>query len=159
MADLAASELITPGAITAGAGALSVAGRWALRLWAQVRRESIVAAADAAAKREAFEAAAAAAQRADNARMVEALIEQARSNAALVGELAKSNAILGGKLDHVAGKLDRLVEQREWTPVDGIEKQDLEDSQTRGAASRRARTPALGRPGYRPPRAGTHNDE
>lgn len=104
--------------ITAAGGAIAGGLRWALRLWATVRRET------------------SAAQRADNERMIDALLQQARSNAAL-----------GGKIDELTTKLDTLVAWRDRTPVEAI------TDETSGR--RRVQTPPRG---YRPPRPGDHND-
>lgn len=94
--------------IGTGGGTVVIAFlRWAVTLWATIRREELEAAK-----------ANAVAQRADGSRMVEALLAQATSNAALAGSLQQSNAILGGKLDHLSDKLDLLVDLRERTPVE-----------------------------------------
>lgn len=115
------AELVT---LVTAAGTAAAAGlRWAVRLWAAVRREAIAASKEAAAQ-----------QRADNERMIEALLAQARSNAELAG-----------KLDQLATKLDTIVEWRERTPTDFEE-----------PPSRRARTNPHG---YRPPRPGGHHDD
>lgn len=82
--------------ITAAGTAIAAGLRWALRLWATVRREAIVAQAAAAAQASA-----------DHRQMIEALIAQARGMAEL-----------GGKIESLAGRLDMLVEWRERTPVD-----------------------------------------
>jgi len=124
---------------TAAGGALVAFCRWAVRLWATVRREAIDAAKAAAARREAFEAGVAAAQRADNERMVEALLEQARSNTALAGAVV-------GKLDQLATKLDTLVDWRDRQPP-------LDEDELR---RRRARTAPNG---VRMPRPGTNHDD
>jgi hypothetical protein len=152
MAEIDVAALLTPDVIGAAGGGAAALGRWALRLWATVRREGVLAATPQAAKREAFEAAVANAARADNARMVEALVEQARSNAALTGELAKSNAILGGNLDTVSGKIDLLAEAREWTPVEGHPVEPFTDE--RPLSERRRTAPR----GYRQPARGEHDD-
>lgn len=82
--------------ITAGVGGFAGFCRWAIRLWATVRREGIVAAKEAAAH-----------QRADSERMVSALLEQ-----------VKSNAMLAGKLDQLSEKIELLVEWRDRTPIE-----------------------------------------
>lgn len=113
------AELVT---LITGAGAAIVTFvRWAVRLWAAVRREAIAAGREVSAQ-----------QRADNERMIEALLAQARSNAELAG-----------KLDQLADKLDGLWRDR---PAP-----DFEDP-----PSRRARTNPHG---YRPPRPGGHHDD
>jgi hypothetical protein len=84
MSDAAITALIgAAGAVLTAIGAFA---RWALQLWAQVRREGIVAAQAESAH-----------QREDNDRMINALLEQARSNTQLAG-----------KLELVASKLDTL---------------------------------------------------
>lgn len=82
--------------ITAAGAAVAAGLRWALRLWATVRREAIAAQAAAAAQASA-----------DHRQMIDALIAQARSMAEL-----------GGKIESLAGRLDMLVEWRERTPVE-----------------------------------------
>lgn len=134
MADISASSLITPGMITAGGSAVLVFVRWLAILWKEERqaeRAAAIVAADVqrdfqakqAAARAAFEAGIAAAARADNDKMVAALVEQARSSTALVGKLAEVSAVLGGKLDNVSDKIDEL---RERTPVEGIPIPDMQ---------------------------------
>lgn len=61
------------GIVLTGIGAFA---RWAVRMWATVRREGIDADKTAATW-----------QRADNERMVNALLESARSNTALAGKV------------------------------------------------------------------------
>lgn len=117
--------------LTAAGGTLAALGRWAVGLWAAVRREDIMATKETAAL-----------QRAESGRMVEALLEQARSN-----------ATLAGKLEGLAAKLDMLLDwPRERTPVEGHCDADLESERT---AERRRRTAPRG---YRPPRPGEHDD-
>ena len=113
MTEIVATVLATLG----GGGAVLAFCRWAIQQWAGVRRETIAAAAKAAERRETFETALATAARADNERMVDALLEQARSNAALAGEHARSTTQLVGKLDQLATKLDTLVDWRDRTPA------------------------------------------
>ena len=81
-----------------GAGGAVFAGflkliHWAVKEWASVRREAIKADAEAAAQQRAHNDRLLELQRADNAEMREALLEQARSNTAL---LAKLDAIADG---------------------------------------------------------------
>lgn len=142
------TELLVTIATAAGGGLVAFC-RWAVRLWAAVRREGIEAAIKAAARREAFEAATAAAARADNERMVDALLEQARSNAALAGEHARSTTQLVGKLDQLATKLDTLVDWRDRTPA------PIDDEEARRRSRRTAPNGirALSRPGT------NHDDE
>lgn len=144
---------MTPGEIVGlitgvlGTGGLGAALRWAVRLWAQVRREAIAAEKDRTGQ-----------QRADTARMVDALIANARGSAELAGEIAKSNAILSGKLDTVTEKIDALVEWRERTPVEGFPL--VEPPPTREPSERRTRTRTpVQSPTFRPARPGTHHDE
>lgn len=117
-------------ALIGGAGTAIAAGlRWALRLWATVRREDIEAARTAAAMVSA-----------DHRQMIDALIAQARSMAEL-----------GGKIETLAARLDTLVEWRDRTPVEGYAVPiDPEDDRRR-----RAQTAPRG---YRPPRPGGHDD-
>jgi hypothetical protein len=117
MSDAVLTALIGAGtALVTASGAFA---RWALKLWAQVRREAIKAQQVAAEQ-----------QRADNARMVDALLAQARSNAELAG-----------RLDQLAGKLDTLIEWRDPQPGDderrarrtspnGFRAQRAQDSET-----------------------------
>jgi len=78
--------------ITAAGGALVAFCRWAVRLWATVRREAIEAARQASAQ-----------QRADNERMVEALVGQARSNEMLAGKLE----LVASKLDTISARIEQ----------------------------------------------------
>lgn len=71
--------------ITAAAGGIGVFLKWALGLWATVRREEMAAAKEAAAL-----------HREDNAQRTAALIEQAKANTALAERIDE----LGGKLDN-----------------------------------------------------------
>jgi hypothetical protein len=118
------AELVT--LITAAGAAIAGGARWALRLWATVRREAIAAAKEASA-----------AQRADNERMIQALLEQARSNAQLAG-----------RIDQLTTKLDTLVEWRDRTPVEGYPAVDEHPSERRNRTNPH---------GYRPPARG-HDD-
>jgi hypothetical protein len=126
-------------AITAGCAAFAAFAKWAVGQWATVRREDIVATRDTAAAQRADTTAAVSAQRADGARMVEALLEQAKSNTAVIG-----------KMGELMTKLDTLVEWRERTPVEGYPVVDEHSSERRrvGTAPR----------GYRPPKPSDHND-
>jgi hypothetical protein len=123
--------------------------RWAVQQWTTVRRETIAAAAAAAERRENFETKIATAARTDNERMVGALLEQARSNAALAGEHARSTTQLVGKLDQLATKLDTLVDWRDRTPA------PIDDEEARRRSRRTAPNGirALSRPGT------NHDDE
>lgn len=120
--------------ITAAGTAIGAGLRWALRLWAQIRREEMDAARIAGAQVSA-----------DHVRMVEALIGQARSMAEL-----------GGRIDALGTKLDTLVDWhwRERTPVEGypVAVDDEHPSERRRAVAGSSR-------GYRAPRPGTHHDE
>lgn len=136
-------------ALLSSAGLAIGAGlRWALRLWAEVRREQIVA--DKLAAERAIEAQKSVSAQAsrDHQRMVEALVDQARSMAEL-----------GGQIHALATKLDTLVEWRERTPVEGyprIEASELDGERPPSRPGHRAvRTAPYG---YRPPKAGDHND-
>lgn len=163
---MALADLVTPGVALALGGGLAGLGRWALRLWADVRRETIAAAIVAAAKREAFEAAIAAASSRDSARMVDALLAQATSSTALAG----AQAALTQRIDQLSSKLDHLAKEREWTPVEGmpVERDPEESASTRAPSSDsqrgrgRLRTVPKGVPlsaGWRAPRPGTNHDE
>ena len=77
--------------------------RWALRLWASVRREAIAASVES------------------SRRGIEAMMEQAKSNvlvAARTDQLADSNQMLIGRFDAMMQKLDslddRLTEHEKW---------------------------------------------
>lgn len=139
-------DLITPATLTALAGVLVPAGRWGLKLWAEVRREGIAAAIAAATRRETFETAAAAQAQATSERMIEALLEQAQSSTAMAAKLDE----LSRKLDHVT------VDLRERTPVEPIPRpRDETPSERR----KRTRTPLqLSAAGYRAPTRGGHDD-
>lgn len=141
MADL--SDLIAPATITAVLGVLTPAGRWGLKLWAEVRREEVAAAIAAATRRETFETAAAATAQATSERMIEALLEQAQSSTAMAG-----------KLDQLGRRLDDFF--REHTPVEPIPRpRDETPSERR----KRTRTPLqLQAAGYRAPSRGGHDD-
>lgn len=124
--------------LTAAGGTIVAFARWAVGLWATVRREGIEAAKLAAAQTSA-----------DSERMVQALIEQARSNAELAG-----------KLEALSDKLDTLLGLRERTPVElpraapngefGAERPPSDRGRRRAAGERPS--------GYRPPRPGEHDD-
>lgn len=117
-------------ALIGTAGTAVAAGlRWALRLWASVRRDDRTAAAASAAQASA-----------DHRQMIDALIAQARSMAEL-----------GGKIETLAAKLDTLVQWRDRTPVEGYAVPiDPEDERRRQAKT----APR----GYRSPRPGGHDD-
>lgn len=141
-----------------GGGSLLMLGRWAMKLWADVRRETIVA--TAARQKEQIDAAKEARneQREMNEKMVHALLEQTRSNTAL----EHSNRELGGKLDALVRRLDDL----EWrnTPVEGVPIADPTPiprrASTHGDPPSERRRHAAGEsspvrfPGDRPPRPG-----
>lgn len=139
-------DLITPATITGVAGLLVPLGRWALKLWAEVRREGIQAAIVSAARREAFETAAAARAEATSERMIEALLEQAQSSTAMAG-----------KLDQLSRRLDDFL--RENTPVEPIPIPRPRDD-TPSERRKRTRTPLqLQASGYRAPTRGGHDDD
>ena len=73
--------------ITGGGAGLAALGRWAVGLWATVRRESMDTAKLVSERQIAAAAAAAAIQRADNERMVSALLESAKAQTALAGKI------------------------------------------------------------------------
>jgi len=164
---MALADLITPGVMLTIGGGLAGLGRWALRLWADVRREGVAAAVVAAAKREAFEGAIAAAASRDSARMVDALLAQATAAATL----ASAQAALTARIDQLSTKLDLIAKEREWTPVEGmpVERTEPEESASTRAPSSdsqrgrgRLRTVPKGVPlsaGWRAPRPGTNHDE
>lgn len=108
------SELL---ALIGAAGTAIAAGlRWALRLWATVRREAIAGAAASAAQASA-----------DHRQMIDALVGQARSMAEL-----------GGKIEALAARLDTLVEWRDRTPV------EFDDERPRQRTPHGYRPPARG---------------
>lgn len=96
---------VLAGAITTGGGAILAIARWAVGLWAQVRREDIEATRETAAAQRLDAQRSDEAQRADGARIREALVEQAKSNAAVIGTIGK-----------LMIKIDTLIEWRERTP-------------------------------------------
>jgi len=130
--------------ITAGAGGLVAFLRWVVIVWATIRREDISAAKENATL-----------QRADGARMVDALLAQTRSNAELAGTLERSNAILVGRIDQLTLKLDTLVEWRERTPVEGHPLQVTDEHPSERRRAVRLQTAPRG---YRPPKPGGHDD-
>jgi len=69
--------------ITAFFGGVAAIARWAIRLWAEVRREGIATAKEAAMH-----------ARADNERMVQALLESARAQTTLAGKIDQLPAML-----------------------------------------------------------------
>lgn len=164
---MALTDLVTPGVMLALGGGLAGLGRWALNLWATVRRETIAAAIVSAAKREAFEAAIAAAASRDSARMVDALLAQATSSTTLAG----AQAALTQRIDQLSHKLDGIAKDREWTPVEiqPVERVEPEESASSRAPTSdsqrsrgRLRTVPKGVPlsaGWRAPRPGTNHDE
>lgn len=101
--------------------------RWAVALWATVRREDISASKETAKL-----------QREEGARMIDALLAQARSNAEL-----------GGKIEALGSKIETLVTWRDRTPV------PVDMDEIDRPPSQRSRTNPRG---YRPPRPGEHDD-
>jgi hypothetical protein len=98
--DAIITALITAsGAVLAGFLKLT---HWAVKEWASVRREAIKAEAEAAAQQRAHNDRLLELQREDNAEMREALLEQARSNTALLA-----------KLDVIADGLEALRADRD----------------------------------------------
>lgn len=78
--------------VTAAAGGLVGFAKWALSLWAAVRREAIAAAKETAVN-----------SREDNEKRTAALIEQAKANVVLAERIDE----LGGKLDTAFAKMER----------------------------------------------------
>jgi small-conductance mechanosensitive channel len=98
--DAIITALITAsGAVLAGFLKLT---HWAVKEWASVRREATKAEAEAAAQQRAHNDRLLELQREDNAEMREALLEQARSNTALLA-----------KLDVIADGLEALRADRD----------------------------------------------
>lgn len=93
--------------ITAAAGGIGVFLKWALGIWATIRREEMVAAKEAAAL-----------VREDNEKRTAALIEQAKANTVLAERIDE----LGGKLDTVLTALqgwqERPISERRRQPHD-----------------------------------------
>ena len=114
--------------------------RWALRLWATVRREQMEADKAAAALAIAAHDRVAAQASLDHQRMVEALVTQARSMAEL-----------GGKIETLGAKLETIADWRERTPVEGVRRVEPEDFDADLPPPRKLRTNPHG---YRPPRPG-----
>jgi hypothetical protein len=141
-------ELIT--LLGAVGTALLAFARWALRLWAQVRREQMAAAERAAERAIEAQKAVAAQASADHQRMIAALIGQAESMAHL------------GVYPPISTKLDTLVDWRERTPVEGYPRVDIDETELNGerTPSRPGSKRALrtNPQGYRPPKPGDHND-
>ncbi len=147
---MALEGFATPGTIAAVSAVALPGARWALNLWAAVRREGIAAAASR-----------------DNARMVDALLAQATAAATLAG----AQAALSQRIDQLSGKLDTIAKEREWTPVEiqPVERVDSEESASNRAPTSdsqrsrgRLRTVPKGVPlsaGWRAPRPGTNHDE
>jgi len=106
--------------VTAGGGGLAWILKWAVGLWAEVRREDITARKEAAVTAAASAKEQAAIAKETNATMVSALLAQARSNEQLAGEHARSTLMLSGKIDALLVKLDTIAEWRERTPVEGV---------------------------------------
>ena len=114
---------------------------WAISLWATIRREELTAAKQNAE-----------AQRADGARMVEALLAQARSNAELGGAIERANVMLIGKIENLSVRLDTIADWRERTPVEGVPVMRDPPSETR------RRTAAEQSRGYRAPNKPTNEE-
>lgn len=144
MAEVDLAQTIVAIAGTLGGGGLV---RWIVGVWREVRREGFAQAKETATQ-----------QRADNERMVAALLANERSNAQLAGAVQTAFADFAGKFGALATKLDTLLEWRERTPVEGFERVDP-PSREPSEPRRRARTPAQGGPGYRPPSRGQTNNE
>lgn len=155
MADVA---WLTPATIAAIGTGLMGFGRWALRFWEGERQAARVAAAAAAAaataasvagaaRREMFEAQLASAARADGDRMIAALLESARGNAALAG-----------KVDALTGKLDTLGGQV-FETISSVSNPVVSGNLQRHRAAGRVRTDPMGYPQMiREPRPGSHHD-
>ncbi len=141
--DVTGGDIATGGGISGGIMLLVGFGRWALKLWAEVRREGFVTAKAATDQ-----------QRADGQLMVNALLESARSNTSLAGEMARSYTLLGGKIETLSGKLDTIAvwQDRERTPVEGVPYPHRGEP----PSERRRREQQSG---DRPPRPGRHHDD
>lgn len=120
--------------------------RWAVGLWAEIRREDIKATKESRAEELASAKESRAATREDGAKMVAALLHQAKSNEQVAAAQQHSTAVLSGKIDNLCVKLDTLVEWRERTPVEMAI--PSEESKPR----RQLR-------GYRSPKPGEREDE
>lgn len=104
MTDLESGAVAT-GLVTA----LGVFARWAVRLWAQVRRETIEADDKRAAQQRQFDLEGRQALHASNERMTQALIAQATAQTQLAGEISS-----------LREQLDRIEWRSENTPVSGV---------------------------------------
>lgn len=120
--------------------------RWAVGLWAEIRREDIKATKESRAEELASAKESRQATREDGAKMVAALLHQAKSNEQVAAGQEHSTTVLSGKIDTLCMKLDTLVEWRERTPVE-LPAVPSEDSKPR----RQLR-------GYRSPKPGDHED-
>lgn len=108
-------------AITALIGGLAALGRWAVRLWATVRRETIEADDKRAARQREYDLEGRQALNASNERMTQALIAQATSSTTLAGEIKT-----------LREQLDR-IEWRELTPVgDAVPRRPTTSDDSRG---------------------------
>lgn len=137
----------------AGAG-LGWIVRWAVGLWAEVRREDIASRKDAAIAAAAAAKEAAEIAKETNATMVGALLAQAKSNEQLAGEHARGTLMLSGKIDALLVKLDTIAEWRERTPVEGVPIEDFSSERPSSRPRQRLRTVPQG---HRVPR--TDHDE
>lgn len=112
-------------AIITGAGgglaALAALGRWAVGLWATVRREGIEATRVLTERQIAAAAAAAALARADNERMVSALLASATAQTALAGKIDQLPEMLALVIAEARNQrsepFERLEPEREHTPT------------------------------------------
>jgi hypothetical protein len=132
--------------LTAAGGSLAVVTRWAVGLWATIRREDIAATKESAAlKRE------------QDARLVERQIATIDRVAILVDEHTArdlaAQAEVKQAIVRVEAKVDSALDWRErFTP---LEMQAVDPPERRD----RIKTAPQGYPqGYRPPRPGGHDD-
>jgi hypothetical protein len=130
--------LIVSTAAAAGAGTIAFL-RWVVGVWATVRREELAATA-----------ASQTAQREDNRRTVDALVQN-----------AEGNAVVASKLDNVVGRLDQMFQPRdEYTPPLGVPLQPRDPGEygEYGAPRPPSQPRRNIRPGYRSPRPGERDD-
>lgn len=135
-----------------GGAALLAFLRWVVNVWVGIRREELATAKDTASH-----------QRADGARMVDALLMQAKSNAELAGVLGGKLDVfgerLGERLEHITRNLELFFDRERYTPVEGVPILERPISGETPSEQRRRLARERTQPrGYRPPRVGGHHD-
>jgi hypothetical protein len=129
-----------------GLAALAALGRWAVGLWATVRREGMEATKVLAERQIAAAAAAAALARADNERMVGALLESAKAQTSLAGKIDQLPEMLALVIAEARNQRSEPFErpEREVTPQSIPIRASTASEASERRRRRRVRTPPHG---------------